>query len=186
MKKFKEVHLASANRLINHGPLVLVSTRDPEGAYDIAPIAWNCPVHKDPPRLLTVIGSRHKTYENISKTGEFIVCVPHESQLDMVKKTGSVSGRDEDKFRLLDIDAFRGGSVDAMVPSECVGFIECRVFKSVSCGLADAVIGDILAAAVNEKAFDQRLLTETDAAKTLHHLGGKVFTVPSYILPGME
>jgi len=178
MKSYIEIPAKSATRLINHGPAVLVSSRDSNGVYDIAPIAWNSPVHKEPPRLLVVVGTRHKTFDNISASGEFIVCVPHISQVDMVRKAGSVSGKDVDKFSQLDTETFAGKKVDALVPAECVGYIECKVNDCIESGLVGIIIADILAAGADKQAFDDRLLTERQAGKTIHHLGGALFTVP--------
>jgi len=86
MKSYVEIGLESAMLLINHGPVVLVSTKDEKGGYDIAPVAWNCPLGKNPPRLLIVVGKRHRTCENITAAGEFIICVPHVSQAEMVRE----------------------------------------------------------------------------------------------------
>lgn len=179
MKNYTDIPVESAHRLINHGPVVLVSTRDENGKYDIAPIAWTSPVHKTPPRLLVVIGKRHKTYENIKATGEFIVCVPHKSQVDMVKKTGSVSGKESDKFEDMNIEAFSGKKVDAKVPVDSVGYIECKVVNGLEIGLVEIVVGEPVTAAADKEAYNERLFTEKKAGKTLHHLGGRIFAVPS-------
>ncbi len=178
MKSYIEIPVKSANRLINHGPTVLVSTKDSSGIYDIAPIAWNSPVHKDPPRLLVVVGTRHKTFDNISASGEFIVCVPHISQVDMVRKAGSVSGRDVDKFNQLGIETFAGKKVDALVPAECVGYLECKVNDCIRSGMVGIIVADILAAGADKQSFDGRLLVEREAGKTIHHLGGSAFAIP--------
>ncbi len=179
MREFVDLPVETAHRIINHGPVVLVSTRDESGSYDVAPIAWTSPVHKTPPRLLVVVGRRHKTHANIKATGEFIVCVPGLSQVEMVKKTGSVSGKEVDKFSEFDIDTIRGNEIDALVPKECVGFIECRIVESIEIGLVDIFVGEPVSASVDKAAYDERLLTEKEAGKTLHHLGGRIFAVPS-------
>ncbi len=92
-----EIPLDRSHRLINHGPVVLLSTKNADGTYDIAPIAWNCPASKAPPKLLVVVGRTHRTWENVERTGQFIVVVPHRSQRNLVMETASVSGRDANK-----------------------------------------------------------------------------------------
>lgn len=179
MKSYVEIGLESAMLLINHGPVVLVSTKDEKGGYDIAPVAWNCPLGKNPPRLLIVVGKRHRTCENITAAGEFIICVPHVSQAEMVRETGSVSGREIDKFDSMNIEAFAGSSVDAMIPEGCVGYLECKVEKVIDGGHVDIVAAEVLRAVVDKEAFDGRLLVEKEAGKTIHHLGDKIFAVPS-------
>mgnify|MGYP006287458209 CR=1 FL=1 len=179
MKDYVDVPVESAHRMINHGPVVLVSTCDEGGKYNIAPIAWSSPVHKTPPRLLVVIGTRHKTYDNIKASKEFIVCVPHASQVNMVQKTGSVSGKEADKFEDMNIEAFTGKKVNAKVPQGCIGYLECRVVDSLEVGLVEIFVGEPVAAAADKEAFDERLHTEKEAGKTLHHLGNRIFAVPS-------
>jgi len=178
MKRYTEIGIESANRLINHGPVVLVSTKDKKGLYDTAPVAWTSPVAKSPPMLLIVVGKKHKTYENIAESKEFIVCVPHISQVQLVLKTGSVSGKDVDKFDSLNITSFAGKKVDALIVEGCVGYIECKMVKIIETEDAGIIIGQVLLAAADEQAYSERLVCEKQAGKTLHHLGGNAFAVP--------
>jgi hypothetical protein len=48
------VDLAHANRLINHGPTVLVSSQH-EGRRNVMAAAWSMPVEFTPPRVAVVI-----------------------------------------------------------------------------------------------------------------------------------
>jgi len=176
---YVEMSLDQSHRLINHGPVVLVSTRNADGTYDVAPVAWNCPAGKDPPMLLVMVGRGHRTWENIDRTREFIAVVPHRSQSELVMAAGSVSGRDVNKFEKFAIEAFAGAKVDAMVPQGCVGFIECKVENTLGGPRADAILARVLRAVVVGEAFNGRLLVETEAGKTLHHLGDRIFASPA-------
>jgi flavin reductase (DIM6/NTAB) family NADH-FMN oxidoreductase RutF len=178
MNEFIQIPTDAAHRLINHGPTVLVSTRDEEGSFNLAPIAWNCPVGKDPPTLLIVVGKGHKTNENIEKTGEFIVCVPHRDQTELVVKTGKISGYEVDKFSQFSIDAQPGEKVNALVPVDSVGYSECRVKKVVELDKVNIVIASVEQAWAKKGTFKERLLIEKEEAKTIHHLGGHLFSVP--------
>jgi flavin reductase (DIM6/NTAB) family NADH-FMN oxidoreductase RutF len=177
--EYKALAADQSHRLINHGPVLLVATKNDTGTYDIAPVAWNCPASKDPPMLLVVVGRSHQTWENIERTGQFIAVVPHHSQKKLVCETGSVSGRDVDKYETMQIESFRGEVVDALVPRGCVGFLECRAQDKLSGPEADAIQASVLRAVVAHRAFDGRLLVETEAGHTLHHLGDKVFATDS-------
>lgn len=174
-----EIPLDQSHRLINHGPVVLLSTKNADGTYDIAPIAWNCPASKAPPKLLVVVGRTHRTWENIERTGQFIVVVPHRSQRKLVMEAGSVSGRDANKFKELDIDAFAGARVDALIPSGCVGFLECELEDKLEGPKANIILSRILRSVVVSGAFEERLLVEIEAGQTLHHLGGSLFVTPA-------
>ena len=176
---YVEIGLDQSHRLINHGAVVLVSTRNADGTYDVAPVAWNCPASKDPPMLLVVVGRGHRTWENIDRTGEFIAVVPHRSQSELVMAAGSVSGRDVNKFEKFAVEAFAGANVDALVPQGCIGFLECKAENTMGGPRADAILARVLRAVVADGAFDGRLLVETEAGKTLHHLGEKIFATPA-------
>ena len=86
-----------ANRLINNGPVVLVTCgRDP---HNIITVAWITSVSSTPPLLAIAIGKARYSRQLIDESGEFVVNVPPASLLDSVWKCGTISGRDADKFR---------------------------------------------------------------------------------------
>jgi len=178
MNDFKKIPTDSAHRLINHGPTVLVSTRDEKGNYNIAPIAWNTPVGKNPPALLVVVGKSHMTNEYIKETNEFIVCIPHKKQTEMVLKTGNISGYEVNKFTEFNIDTFRADNVKALVPVDCIGYSECKIKKTVELEKVDIFIALVVQAWSQKDVFTDRLLVEKVEAKTIHHLGGHLFSVP--------
>ncbi len=178
MNEFKEVSVNKAYRLINHGPTLLVSTVSENNEYDIAPIAWNCPAQKAPTRIAIMVGKSHMTYQNIESAGEFIACVPHVSQAEIVMKLGSASGRDVDKIGKFGVETFEGSKVKVRIPAESMGYLECRVADIIHMSNTGLIIGECVYAAAGIKAFDERVLTENYEGKSLHHLGGKTFAVP--------
>lgn len=178
MKNYVEMELDLSTRLINHGPVVWVCSKGADGKYDLAPIAWNSPVAKSPPKVIVEIGTRHQTFQNIESSKEFIVAVPHKAQADLVRKTGSVSGAQADKYKEMAIDSFAGSKVDAQVPHDCIGYLECKVEKIMEVGPVAVVAAEVLAGFVDSEAFDGMLLVQKEAGKTLHHLGDRFFAVP--------
>jgi len=178
MSDYMELAPDMGYRLINHGPVILLSTRDSQGGYDVAPIAWCSPARKEPPKLLVVVGRGHKSYQNLIETGEFIVCVPHARQVELVRRCGRVSGHEVDKFEALKMGHFPGKIVDAHVPEGCIGYLECKLFDTLALDKTDIIVGDIVAASARPDVFTDRLLVETPAGKTLHHLGGNFFATP--------
>jgi len=78
----------------------------------------------------------------------------------------------------MEIKAFAGKAVDAKVPHEVIGYLECKVARIVEMEGVGLVMGDVLAGYVDKEAFDKRLLVEKEAGKTLHHLGDRMFAVP--------
>jgi flavin reductase (DIM6/NTAB) family NADH-FMN oxidoreductase RutF len=179
MNDYQDLNLDKAYKLVGHGPVVWVSTVCRE-RYNLAPIAWNCPVYKDPTRILVAVGSSHKTYEDIRETGSFIVCVPNIFQVELVRQTGSVSGHKVDKFEEFCIETQMGSKVKAKIPIGCVGFAECRLVEHFELDQVGLFVGECLKAGINSKVYkDERLRVEEKEAKTIHHLGNKVFAVPA-------
>ncbi len=173
---YSEISLDVAYRLLNTGPVVMVCTVSQERKYDVAPIAWACPANKEPAQVLLGIGQEHKTFLNIEETRVFVAGVPHISQVEMIKAAGSVSGGKVDKFAHCGIESVQGEKVDARIPLGMIGFVECQVKQIFDTGELALVVGEAVYAAADPAAFDgQRLLSETAAGKTVHHLGNKVF-----------
>jgi len=182
MTCYKPVPAGSINRLINHGPLVLVATHSADGVGNLAPVAWNCPAQKDPPTLVLALGKKHKTTENIEATKEFVVVVPHSSQLILVGAAGSLSGHDSSKQAVLNFPRVSENKIQAPIPDGCVAWLECKLAQTVVLESVVLVIGTVTAGFAQEQAFSDRLMVEDPAAKTLHHLGGKDFMTPGTIL----
>ncbi|MCE5300779.1 MAG: flavin reductase family protein [Spirochaetia bacterium] len=173
---YTTVPLKKAYKLINPGQMVLVSTVSEDKKFNIAPIAWTCPCEIDPPRVILCMDAGHKTFKDLKETGIFTVCIPHISQLKMVKQTGSVSGRDADKFRKFGIATVAGKRSLCRIPEGLIGYLECRVKNINDIEGTAVVVGDVVDAGADTKAFDgERLLAETKGGKAIHHLGGDNF-----------
>jgi flavin reductase (DIM6/NTAB) family NADH-FMN oxidoreductase RutF len=179
---YSQISINEAYRLINHGPVGLVSTHEENGSPDIAPIAWCCPIEMNPTQVLLVVDMNHKTFKNIRETAEFIVSVPHESQAGLVRDTGAVSGSKVDKFSSYSIGFVDGNLVKGRIPTGCIGYMECKLVKCIERDGTALLIGECVYAGANKKAFRDRVLVECAEGKTLHHLGGKLFSVPGDVL----
>jgi flavin reductase (DIM6/NTAB) family NADH-FMN oxidoreductase RutF len=147
-----------AYSLLNCGGLILVCTRSSSGRYDLAPIAWSCPLDYEPTsRLLFVCDPAHATHENILARREFVVALPSFSQRGMAEKAGSSSGRNADKYESLGIEAFDALEVDARVPSGVAGWLECTLLRTIVEGSVSIVMGEVVVARAIEGAWKERL-----------------------------
>jgi flavin reductase (DIM6/NTAB) family NADH-FMN oxidoreductase RutF len=145
--EYREYGLKEAYSLLNCGGLVWVCTKSLHGRYDVAPIAWACPLDYEPvSRLLFVSDPAHATCENALATGQFAVALPSVGQRDLCLRSGSLSGRDADKFENLGIASFQAGKIDVRVPEGVAGWIECRLLRAVDEGSVRIVMGEALAA----------------------------------------
>lgn len=171
----KEIPLSTFNRLINSGPVVLVSS-DCEGESNIITVAWQTPVSHVPPLVAVSVGKSRHSHDMIERSREFVVNVPTLEILSKVHRCGTVSGREVDKFQDTGLTPEPAKRIAAPLIGECVGHLECRLFSSVVTGDHTVFVGEVLSASVEESLFDEYWIV--DKAKLIHHLGGEMYTVP--------
>jgi flavin reductase (DIM6/NTAB) family NADH-FMN oxidoreductase RutF len=172
-----EIPLGRANRLINPGPVVLVTARDGDRA-GVMPAAWAVPLSKSPPLVGLALSTRHFTHDLIKRSQQFALNVPGLPLAETVVKLGSVSGWDVgDKFAPVDLRLTKAQHVEAPLIDECLAWLECTVVDTFQVGDHSLFVGQVLGAWVEEDAFEQTWLLDDDDLKPLHHLGGDVFAV---------
>ncbi|NLJ47277.1 MAG: flavin reductase family protein [Treponema sp.] len=156
--EYKEIPVSEAYYLQNPGGLVLVCTRGPDGRYDLAPVAWCCPLDYEPvSKLILVLDTGHRTYADLSDSGEFAVALPTRAQLDLVKRGGSISGHDVDKYAELGIASFPARDIDVRIPEGVAGWMECRLSRIVVEGTSGVVMGEVLRAEAVPEAWKRRI-----------------------------
>ena len=166
---YRDVPPAEASKLLNAGGVVLVCTAGLDGRYDVAPVAWNCPLdYERVSRLLVVLDPGHATFSNLEASREFALALPTWMQKDLVNAAGSVSARDVDKYRAFAIASSRGKAVDAFIPDGVAGALECRVIDISRIGSVAVVSGEVLRAFAVPDAWKMRL----------HHAEGDIFFRP--------
>lgn len=156
--EYKVVAPKEAYTLQNAGGLVLICTKGLDGRYDLAPVAWCCPLDYDPvSRFICVLDISHRTFKDLEVSKEFAIALPGADQKDLVNRCGSISGNDVDKYDELGIEAFRGKSVDVKIPAGVVGWMECSLSGLVLEGTSAIVMGDTLRAEAVEGVWKERI-----------------------------
>jgi flavin reductase (DIM6/NTAB) family NADH-FMN oxidoreductase RutF len=172
-----DVPLSKFNRLINHGPVVLVTSVDERGKANIITLAWQMPVSRKPPRLAISVARGHYSHELIRCTREFVVNVPGADLLPAVWYCGKHTGRSVDKFEEAKLTSLPASKVRAPLIGECFGHLECRLVP-VEGNDHTIFIGEVLAVSADEGVFGPEWVIREDGPRTLHHLGGDTFTTP--------
>jgi len=145
-------------------------------------IAWSTPVNTEPPLVAVVIGEQAYSLKTILKTKEFAVNVPTKKLLKETEYCGSVSGKKVDKFKIAGFTQIKAQKIKAPLIRECVAHLECRLYKKYKFADAYLLVARVVAAQVDAGLFDDHLRVDKLEAKTLHHLGGKYFTVPAGVI----
>lgn len=177
---FKNIPITNANRLINHGPTVLITSRLGE-KINVMTVAWQMPVSFKPMLVAVAIGHERFSHKLILESREFAINIPHLEMLKDVLCCGTQSGKDIDKFKVCRLTTMKAQKVGAPLIKECIGNIECRLYCTYETGDHTIFVGQVVAASVKEGIFDGYLRVDLDEAKTIHHLGGKVFCYPGGI-----
>ena len=173
----KDVPISKAHRLINDGPVVLV-TAAYKGRMNVMAAAWTTPISSRPPLVGVAIHLGGFTHDLIKRSGEFALNIPGRPLADKVRLCGSVSGEDvEDKFKLAGLTPVEAKYIGAPLIEECLGHLECAVVEAIELGDHTLFVGEVVAAQAEEEAFDGYWLLEDEEAKPLHHLGGDFYAV---------
>lgn len=175
-----KVELTKAFRLLNHGPTTLITSAH-AGKQNIMAAAWVCALDFKPPKVTVVIDSNTYTRQLIEAEGSFAINLPCVKQIEMVKKVGSVSGRDfpeSDKFFEYGIEAFAARQISAPLVKDCVGWLECKIIPEThNQDTYDLFIAEVVAAYADERVFSDGHwhFDGHDDLRTIHHIAGGVF-----------
>jgi len=172
----EEVLINKANRLINTGCVILVTSKYLDKT-NIITLAWQTPLSHDPMLIGVSIAKTHFSNELITKSKEFVVNVPGASLVDKVHTCGTVSGREVDKFSLSEFNVQDSNKISTPGIKECIGNLECQLEEIVSVGDHDLFIGKVLYAQAQNDLFDGECWKLSPEAELIYHLGSNMYLI---------
>lgn len=179
MSHFRPVDLQHVSRLLNHGPTILITSRDLHTERrNLMAAAWSMPVEFAPPRVAIVVDKTTWSRELIERSGMFGIVIPGVAAANWTWAVGSVSGRAEDKFNCYGIPVVKGPELGLpLVEAKCLAWMECRLLPSTPAQEKyDTLFGEVVSAAADTRVFiDGRWQFDDDKLNTLHHLGAGTF-----------
>ena len=158
---FRSLPLSQAYRLIEPGPVALLTTRRRERA-NVMTMSWHMMVEFEPPIIACVVSDRDFSFAALNETGECVIAIPSARLAKTVVAIGNCSGRYTDKFAAFDLTPLRAKTVAAPLIAQCFANLECKVrdrrlVKDYCLFLLEVTRG--------------WLNPSEAAAKTLHHRG---------------
>ena len=162
-----EISASQAYRLLEPGPIVLVTTSD-KGTSNVMTMGFHMMIQHAPPLIGCVIGPWDFSYQALKKTGECVIAIPTIDLAETVVDIGNCSGDTVDKFERFGLRTRPATDVAAPLLTDCLANIECRVADP---SLVDGYNFFILEAKriwVDETRKERR---------TMHHHGDGSFTV---------
>jgi flavin reductase (DIM6/NTAB) family NADH-FMN oxidoreductase RutF len=174
MLKKVPLELIKANRLLNFGPVTLITAKYRE-QHNVSTVAWVMSVSSNPPLVAIAITNKRFTYDLIKASREFVINIPSVSLKEAVTICGSTSGRELDKFAKAHLTPGHAKKVGAPIVEECFAHLECKVVDEKSVGDHILLVGDVIAAYAEENAIDQHGVIHVEQTTPLLHLGADQF-----------
>ncbi|MDR3410121.1 MAG: flavin reductase family protein [Formivibrio sp.] len=171
----RSVELEKAYRLLNHGPVTLVTSAHGT-ARNVMAASWAMPLDFDPPKVAVVIDKTTWTRALIEASGEFALNIPARQIAAAVLEVGNRSGRDGDKFAACQLTTFAAEKIAAPLVEGCVAWLECKIIDEVHQQQSyDLFLAEVVAAHADPRVFDGHWHFADDALRTLHYVAGGAF-----------
>jgi flavin reductase (DIM6/NTAB) family NADH-FMN oxidoreductase RutF len=157
-------------------PLVLIGTRDANGALDLAPKHMVTPMGWQN-YFGFVCTPRHATCQNIEQSGVFTVSYPKPSQVLMTSLAASPRAQTGDKPIIDYFETFPARAIDGEFITDGYLYFECKHFRTID-GFGDncLITGEIVAAYADDRSMRH---AEGDDQETIH--ASPLF---AYLAPG--
>jgi len=150
------VELAKAYRLINHGPVTLVSARHND-TENVMAASWVCALDYEPARLTVVLDKMAYTRRLIEQSQSFVIQVPVASQATLVHHLGSHTRfSEEDKLDQSGVSLFNLPGINVPLVAGCAAWLYCELIPEAhNQQRYDLFIGEIKAAWADSRIFHE-------------------------------
>lgn len=117
----------SVMNLITHGVYVIGVTN--ETTVNLMTAAWVMQISGRPASVIVAVGKTHFTAELLNRQKNFVLNVLTSKQTDIAKKCGTVSGREVDKSK--DVNLVLSPNLKQPIIKDCAGWLECNIINSI-------------------------------------------------------
>ena len=125
-------------------PAAVISVGISEAA-NLITLAYVGKVCFDPPIIAVSMQPKRHSYQLIDKHGEFVINYPTIDQLRETDYCGTRSGRDVDKWKMLNLTKQKASVVQVPMIKEFPCNMECKVIKKVELGSHVCFFGEVVA-----------------------------------------
>jgi len=164
---FRALALAHVYRLLEPGPVVLVTTAR-KGRANVMAMSWHTMMEFEPPLVGCVISNRDYSFAVLRATKECVIAIPTVEIAAQVVGCGNTSGRNTDKFARFGLTPLPASRVGAPLVAECYANLECRLVDARMAQKYNFFVLQVLKAWIDPARKRPR---------TIHHMGRGVFMV---------
>lgn len=156
-------------------PVVLVSTRSPEGVDNVSPYGMNMPISGDPPLFAIGVHPDRDTFRYIRENGEFAVNILTPDLREACLITARGLPPEESEFDAAGLTRVPAGETDLALVGECPANFECRLHWMKRAGDHHVVVGRVVAAWVDEDHYSEDAVEMRMGFDNLYHIGSHYF-----------
>ncbi len=144
-----------AKTLLYPTPVMVIGTYDTEGRANVMTASWGGICCSTPPCLAVSVRKVTYTYGNLIGKKAFTVNIPSEAQIKAADYFGTVSGKNEDKFKSSGLTPVKGEFVNAPYIKEFPLVIECRLLQTIEIGIHTQFIGEVMDIKADESVLGE-------------------------------
>lgn len=138
-EEFTKVHAAC-----KHPARVAIAVvKDKNDKFNMITLEWFMRTSIKPPMFAISIGHTRYSYECLQEFRFFNLCLPSKEMVDVSKISGSLSGRDIDKFEKTGVEWFAGRLAKLPVLKEAIANFECKIITQVKSGDHTIFVGEV-------------------------------------------
>jgi flavin reductase (DIM6/NTAB) family NADH-FMN oxidoreductase RutF len=108
-----------------------------------------------PQEIAIAIGKPSHTYQNIKRTGEFVINIPRQDQSFVLEICGKSIPPDQSELDEAGLTTTPASEVAVPLIAEFIANIECKFWKEVEIGYHSLVIGKVLCGHLEEDLLDK-------------------------------
>lgn len=165
MKNDESTHVSwKPGTMIYPLPAALVSCGNAADDYNLITVSWMGTICSNPPMCYISIRPERHSYQMIKESGEFVINLTNEAMAYATDWCGVKSGRDNDKFKKMQLTPIKAEKVNAPMIQEAPLCIECKVKEIIHLGSHDMFIANVVNVQADKQYIDA--ITDTfDLAK---------------------
>lgn len=163
----KELPLSNVYRLLEPGPVVLLTTAR-KGRANVMAMSWHMMVEFEPPLVACIVSNAGHSFAALRATRECVIAIPALGLAPQVVQVGNSSGRDIDKFQAFGLTPVPALRVTPPLVAECFANLECKVADTRLVNKYNLFVLEVLKAWTDPSQKNP---------KTIHHHGYGTFVV---------
>jgi flavin reductase (DIM6/NTAB) family NADH-FMN oxidoreductase RutF len=158
-------------------PVALVTTVDPEGMVNAAPVSFMTPVSVQPPLIAISVGPDKEIIDNIRKTKSFVINIPPEGMLNQLWICSQNFPPGTDALKKANLTGVLAAKGKPPLVQECIVWFECDLEYEKVSGDHILVIAKVKDVTVKNDLVAKDGGIDIAKARSLMHIGGSKFTV---------